>query len=239
MSSAANPALNTREDPFCFHSLPHTPTRTMSSNDYLDDSEQLRAFEASMTAELGWVASQIEPVQRAEGVEDSMESREGHIIDPFAAHDARTCSCKSLARIQASLKKTAAENGFVLKPDQLEEHAIKIDADYRKTHLFRDGQTGAQISGSNTYSSRRQRGECHLQLTSSTSSDLSGMTLPHLAHAPPNRQTAGMLPAPSATNSSSGRRSNSGALPSTAPSSKQYAYNPSMPGSRADRRPRG
>jgi hypothetical protein len=236
----------------------------MSSNDYLDDSEQLRAFEASMTAELGWVASQIEPVQRAEGVEDSMESfdgspdvqdpydmqsgrniapaslsREGHIIDPFAAHDARTCSCKSLARIQASLKKTAAENGFVLKPDQLEEHAIKIDADYRKTHLFRDGQTGAQISGSNTYSSRRQRGECHLQLTSSTSSDLSGMTLPHLAPAPPNRQTAGMLPAPSATNSSSGRRSNSGALPSTAPSSKQYAYNPSMPGSRADRRPRG
>jgi hypothetical protein len=236
----------------------------MSSNDCLDDLDQLEAFEASMTAELGWVASQIEPVQRVEGEQNSMESfdgspdvqdpydmqrghniapasllREGYIIDPFAAHDAGTCSCKSLARIQASLKKTAAENGFVLTPDQLEEHAIKIDADNRKTHLFHDGQTGAQRSGSMTRSSRQQRGECHLQLTGSTSSDLSGMTLPPLAPAPPNRQTAGMLPAPSATNSYSGRRSNSGALPSTAPGSEQYAYNPSMPGSRADRPPRG
>jgi hypothetical protein len=166
----------------------------MSSNDCFDDLEQLEAFEATMTEELGWVASQIDPIQRVEGEQNSVESfdrsldvqdpydmqsgrniapasrlREGDIIDPFAAHDAGTCSCKSLARIQASLQKTAAENGFVLTRDQLEEHAIKIDADNRKTHLLHDGQTGAQRSGSNTYSSRRQRGEFLLQSADSTS----------------------------------------------------------------------
>jgi hypothetical protein len=166
----------------------------MSSTDGFDDLEQLRAFEARMTEDLGWVASQIDLAQRVEGGENSVESfdrspdaqdpydmqsgrniapasllSEGCTSDPFAAHDARTCSCKSLARIQAFLKKTAAENGFVLTPDQLEEHAIKIDADNRKTRLFHNGQTGTQRSGSNTHSSRRQRGEHLLQSADSTS----------------------------------------------------------------------
>jgi len=149
-----------------------------------------------MEEELGWVASQIDPAQRAEGVHNSVESfakspdvqdpcdmqsgrniapasllSEGYIIDPFAAHDARTSSCKSLTRIQAFLKKTSAENGFFLTPDQLEEHAIKIDADNRKTHLFHDGLTGTQRSGPMAHSSRQQGRECHLQSTGSISSD--------------------------------------------------------------------
>jgi hypothetical protein len=236
----------------------------MSSSDCFIDPEELQAFEESMTREVGWVDSQQDPTEIFEDELNPMESSDRYYgaqnpcdmepdrnvtpapllsdvntTDPFAAHDARTCSCKSLARIQASLKKTAAENGFVLTPDQLEEHATKIDADNRKTHLFHDGQTGAQRSGSMTRSSRQQRGEYPFQSADSTSSDLSGLTLPPLAPAPRNRQTAGILPAPSATNSSSGRRSGSGALPSTAPSSEQYACNHSMPGSRADQRPRG
>jgi len=88
-----------------------------------------------MTRELGWVVSQQHPADLHEDEQNPMESPDRYYgvqkpsdvepdrnvtlalhssdddtIDPFAAHDARTCSCKFLARIQAFLKKTAAEN---------------------------------------------------------------------------------------------------------------------------------
>jgi hypothetical protein len=107
----------------------------MSSNDCFEDSEQLEAFEAHMTEEFGWVASQQYPAELFGHEQNPMASfvrypvvqnpydmepdrnvapaplsSVGDTFDPFAAHDAETCDCESLDQIRDSLKKTAARN---------------------------------------------------------------------------------------------------------------------------------
>jgi hypothetical protein len=156
----------------------------MNPNEGFDDSELLRAFEARMTEELGWVASQQYPADLFEDKQNPMESfdrspnvlpyetdpdqnaaatplpRDGNVLDPFAAHDAGDCGCESLDQLRDSLKKMAARNRFELTFDQIEHHAEKIDASNRKKHLYSPEQTEAQGRDSITTSRRKQRGKC-------------------------------------------------------------------------------
>jgi len=165
----------------------------MDSNSYYIAQEELQAFVDSMT-EFGWVGSQNDPGERVDGEHNPAESFDRsadaqkpydmqggrnpapapvpsgrYFVDPFAAHDAGTCGCSSLAEIQTSLEKSATENGFTLTADQLRQHVENIDAINRKTHLGIRGRAPAQRSAFNTQSSQQQRGECLSQSTCSTS----------------------------------------------------------------------
>lgn len=165
----------------------------MSPDDCFLDPEELQAFVDSMT-EFGWVGSQIDPTKWVEGEHNPAESFDRspdvqhpydmqsgrntvpaplpsgrYFVDPFAAYDAGTCGCKFLAQIEASLEKSASDNGFTLTADQLRQHVENIDAINRKTHLGIRGRAPAQRSAFNTQSSQQERGECLLQSTCSTS----------------------------------------------------------------------
>ena len=236
----------------------------MSFDNCFINPEAMRACEDRMSRELGWIASHKDSTKWVEGKNDSAESfdrspnvqnpydtqggrnpvaaplpKERFFVDPFAAHDAGTCGCKSLFQIEASLRNTAAENGFTLTPSQLEEHAMQIDAINRKAHLYKIEQTDTRASGSVTHSKQHQRGECSSDPCNPPAETYQIRHCPPLAPAPPRRHTAGIVQAPCITTSSSGNKSNSGALPRTTSGSEQYVYDPSTPGSRADRRPRG
>ena len=145
----------------------------------------MRALERRMTEELGWVDSQQNPSEHYEEEQHSVESSDryprshnpddtgasrnvgpetlwsdGDVADSLAAHDARTCGCKTLARIRASIEKTATVNHIDFTDAQIRLHVKNIDAINRKTHLLRNEQTGTQASGPVTHSRQHQRGEC-------------------------------------------------------------------------------